>query len=219
MKTFPIILAISLALPRLSSAQVVVTDPVLAGVASANGEAQNKRLDDIREKQTVIQRYQALAVAHLKMINDWQDKLYKGLSQVSTALRDLQNLTEVYQVSRDIVAYQVQVAEHAKGNPMLLLVAHKSEQQFRLQAAALLTYIQSVALGGGAHLLMDAGERAAIIQRILRDLRVLRSLAYSAERMMYWAKREGLFKKIIPFASWVSGEATLAKAILASYKF
>lgn len=219
MKKIPLILIVSLSLPATALSQVFVIDPILQGVATTNAIEQNRRLDEIRKRQTTIQRYQSLAVGHLKMINDWQNKLYNGLSQVSQAVKDIYSLKEVYSISKDIIDYQIRIADHAKGNPLLLIFAKESTKEFKRKAYELVLYIESVALTGGPGLIMDAGERAAIIQKILRELQVIRGIAYGAERQMFWAKRDGFFKSIVPFSTWDNKEKAMASTLLATYKF
>jgi len=200
-------------------AQTLTVDPVLTGATIVGGVNQNNRLDDMKEKQTAIQHYQALAVTQLAFINTWQKKMYDGLSQVSSVIRDSKKIVEAGMIVNDIISYQLQAAQYAKGNPVLVYFAAKTEADFKTKALDLVLYISTVGLKGGKDMLMDAGQRAELITKVVDDLRVIRGLAYTASRQMYWAKMDGVFRSLNPYATFLNQDKQLADEILSSYKF
>lgn len=199
--------------------QQLVTDPILTGSTIVGGIQQNNRLDDMKQHQTMIERYQLLAVTQLGFINDWQKKMYEGLSQVASAVRDSKNIIEATTIVNDIIKYQLEAANYAKGDPILIIFAQKTESDFKNRALDMVVYISTVALKGGKDMLMDAGQRAELINRIVNDLRVIRGLAYTASRQMYWARMDGIFRSLNPFAGYVNQDQQIANDILRNYKF
>ncbi|MES2062509.1 MAG: hypothetical protein V4456_11355 [Bacteroidota bacterium] len=199
--------------------QQLVTDPILTGSTIVGGIQQNNRLDDMKQHQTMIERYQLLAVTQLGFINDWQKKMYEGLSQVASAVRDSKNIIEATTIVNDIIKYQLVAANYAKGDPILIIFAQKTESDFKNRALDMVVYISTVALKGGKDMLMDAGQRAELINRIVTDLRVIRGLAYTASRQMYWARMDGIFRSLNPFAGYVNQDQQIANDILRNYKF
>jgi hypothetical protein len=68
-------------------------------------------------------------------------------------------------------------------------------------------------------MMMDAGQRAELINFIVTELRVIRGLAYTASRQMYWAKMDGIFRSLNPFAGYINQDKQIADDILRNYKF
>lgn len=202
-----------------SYGQKLTIDPIMTGTVALGGSQQNSRLDDMKQHQTMIQQYQALAVTQLGFINEWQKKMYDGLSTVAAVVRDSKNVVEATSIVNDIIKYQLDVANYAKGNPLLLLFSQKTEAEFKGRALNLTLYISTVALKGGKDMLMDAGERAELINHVITELRVIRGYAYTASRQMYWAQMDGIFRSLNPFAGYMNQDKQIADDILRNYKF
>ena len=191
----------------------------MTATVAIGGSQQNSRLDEMKDHQTKIQQYQALAVTQLGFINQWQKKMYDGLTTVAAVVRDSKNVLEATTIVNDIIKYQLDAANYAKGNPLLIIFAQKTEAEFKGKALNLVLYISTTALKGGKDMMMDAGQRAELINFIVTELRVIRGLAYTASRQMYWAKMDGIFRSLNPFAGYVNQDKQIADDILRNYKF
>lgn len=202
-----------------SRAQTLVLDPTLLAATIAGDAAENNRLDDIKEKQTVIERYQKLAITELIFINDWQQKMYKGLTEVAGVLRDVHQIREATIIVGDIVDYQKKTVQYAGQAPHLVLFAEKAENEFVSRASGLALYISTVALKGGKDMLMDAGERAKLINHVVTELRLLRAAAWSAQKQMSWAKRDGIWRTLNPWQGYVNQDKRIMKDIMNKMKF
>lgn len=202
-----------------SYGQQLTIDPIMTGTVAIGGAQQNSRLDEMKDHQTKIQQYQALAVTQLGFINQWQKKMYDGLTTVAAVVRDSKNVLEATSIVNDIIKYQLDVANFAKGNPLLIIFAQKTEAEFKGKALNLVLYISTTALKGGKDMMMDAGQRAELINYIVTELRVIRGLAYTASRQMYWAKMDGIFRSLNPFAGYINQDKQIADDILRNYKF
>jgi len=199
--------------------QQLTVDPIMTATVAIGGSQQNSRLDEMKDHQTKIQQYQALAVTQLGFINQWQKKMYDGLTTVAAVVRDSKNVLEATSIVNDIIKYQLDAADYAKGNPLLIIFAQKTEAEFKGKALNLVLYISTTALKGGKDMMMDAGQRAELINFIVTELRVIRGLAYTASRQMYWAKMDGIFRSLNPFAGYVNQDKQIADDILRNYKF
>lgn len=208
-----------LASTTLTFSQELVFDPILTTTTIIGGNQQNTRLDAMKNHQTLIQQYQAFAGTQLVLVNQWQKKIYTGLSQVAGVLKDSKNLVEAETVVSDILKYQLEIADYAKDDPLLMVFARKSEADFESKAADMVLYISTVALQGGGDMLMDTGQRADLINHIVSNLKTLRSLSYMASRQMYWAKMSGVLRQLNPFSKWESEDKKISSSILTTYKF
>jgi hypothetical protein len=111
--------------------QQLTIDPIMTGTVAIGGSQQNSRLDEMKDHQTKIQQYQALAVTQLGFINQWQKKMYDGLTTVAAVVRDSKNVLEATSIVNDIIKYQLDAANYAKGNPLLIIFAQKTEAEFK----------------------------------------------------------------------------------------
>src|SRR3546814_3429726 len=71
-------------------AQIYI-DPAVAGATAAHAGIINRQLNETNDNLTLIQRGQLAVTGQLLIVNDLQSKLYKGLSEVSGALRSLRS--------------------------------------------------------------------------------------------------------------------------------
>ncbi|MGO3807479.1 MAG: hypothetical protein ACTJHT_14380, partial [Sphingobacterium sp.] len=103
----------------ISRAQVYV-DPAVAAATTAHAGVMNRQLNNVNDKLTLIQRGQLAVTGQLVIINDLQSKIYKGLSEVSGAVRSLLSVKEIAQITLDISKNVTKAMELAKSNPALL---------------------------------------------------------------------------------------------------
>lgn len=202
-----------------SHAQRLVLDPALLAATIAGDVAQNNRLDEMKDNQTAIERAQKLAVTELVFINDWQKKMYEGLTEVAAVLKDLRQIKEAAVIVGDIVEYQKKTANYAADAPHLVLFAEKSEAEFVKKATDLVLYISNVALKGGKDMLMDAGERAKLINYIVTELRLIRAVSWSAQKQMYWASKDKFWRLLNPWQGYVNQDKRIMADIMRNMKF
>lgn len=217
MKQFGISIAL-ICFSAISNAQVYV-DPTTAGAMAAHAGIINSQLNKTSEKLTLIQKGQLAVTGQLVIVNEIQDKLYKGLSEVASIVRNLLAVRDITEISMDILEYGNKAAELAKGNPALLLFAEKGAMEFRNRSARLAAEVSSFALSGGKNNLMDSGERARLLNRIRTELRILRGVTYGMYRSMYWAKQRGILRSLNPYARYISQDRKIIDDILRNAKY
>src|SRR5690606_41954756 len=67
----------------------IYIDPAVAAATGAHAAVINGQLNTTNDKLTLIQRGQLAVTGQLVIVNDLQDKIYKGLSEVSSVVRNL----------------------------------------------------------------------------------------------------------------------------------
>lgn len=209
------LLALSLLLASVSSfSQVITIDPVVSGAQLAHASIMNSQLNTTRDKLTLIQRGQLAVTGQLLVVNDMQDKIYKGLSQVSSVLSNLYEVKEIGGISIGMTDDINRGLVLARQDPALLLFAQSQANQFYLRAAKLALEVSQFALQGGKNNLMDSGERSKLINHVVTEMLLLRSLTYGMYRAMYYAKLRGLWKSLNPFQDFVNIDNQLEKEII-----
>jgi hypothetical protein len=193
--------------------QTVYVDPAVAGATAAHSAVINSQLKATNERLTLIERGQLAITGNLTIVNSMQDKIYKGLSEVSSILTNLSNVQEIARIATGIYGDLNEVVNLAGENPALLLFAERNAVLFQQRATSLALEVSSFVLKGGADNLMDAGERSKLINQILTEMVILRSYTYGMYRAMYFAQMKGFIKALNPFQGFINVDIQLAKDI------
>jgi hypothetical protein len=206
--------------PIFGSAQSIVSDPALTGVTIANGILEHQTNQQIRDRQTAIQTLQASTVAVVGFMNEWHQKMYNGLIQVSSAVSDAYQVRECALVLGEIYELEREMIEAARSNPLALGFAMKFQQEMLIKAIQYYREINQLILKeDDTRLLMDAGERSALLNRVLTDLRSIKALAATSLYRVRWAVRNGIINTLNPFSSFVNRDARIVQDILKSWTF
>ncbi|SJN47942.1 hypothetical protein [Sphingobacterium sp. JB170] len=201
-----------------SEGQIYI-DPAVAAATTAHAGVMNRQLNNVNDKLTLIQRGQLAVTGQLVIINDLQSKIYKGLSEVSGAVRSLLSVKEIAQITLDISKNVTKAMELAKSNPALLLFAEAGAREFKTRATALASEVSGMALKGGKQNLMDAGERAKMLGRIHQELTILRGVSYGMHRSMFWAQQRGILNSLNPYSGFVNIDKKIADDVIRNSKF
>lgn len=213
-----IILIVLLLLGTQLRAQIYV-DPAVAAATGAHAAVINGQLNTTNDRLTLIERGQLAVTGQLVIVNDLQDKIYKGLSEVSSVVRNLLAIKDITDISTDIVQDVNKALDIAGSNPVLLLFAEQGAREFKIRATNLATEVASFVTVGGRQNLMDSGERAKLLNRIVTELTILRGVAYGMYRSMYWAKQRGILNSLNPYAGFINIDKRIADDIVRNAKY
>lgn len=202
-----------------SFSQSVYIDPVTSAAIASHAVVINQGLKKSNDNLSLVAKGQLAVSAQLLIINDMQARIYSGLSEVSSILNNLVSVKEIAEIGIDIVEDIEKAGLLAKSNPLLLLFAEQSARDFQSRAIKLSAEVTGFALKGGNANLMDAGERAKLLNHIATEMRILRGIAYGMQRAMYWAKMKGIFNALNPLSSWINMDVRLANDVLNTAKY
>lgn len=209
-----IIVFVFLTIAYIDTKAQIYTDPAVAAATAGHASVMNRQLDNVNDNLTLIQRGQLAVTGQLQIVNDLQDKIYKGLSEVSSVVRNLVSIKEIANISVDIVQDVEKAMIIAKGNPVLLLFAESGAREFKNRATNLATEVGAFVLKDGKNNLMDSGERAKLLNRILTEMTILRGVAYGMHRNMYWAKQRGILNSLNPYAKFINMDKRIADDVI-----
>lgn len=174
----------------------------------------NNQLNKTNDNLTLIQKGQMAVTGQLVVINDLQSQIYKGLSEVSSIMRSLLAVKDIVSISNDIVNDVNRAVAIAGSNPALLLFAEGGAREFKTRATNLAAEVSSFVLLGGKNNLMDSGERAKLLNRIVTELMILRGVSYGMYRSMYWASLRGIWKSLNPYSGFINIDRQIADDII-----
>ncbi len=143
-----------------------------------------------------------------------QDIIHRSLSEVDQALRTGLTVRQIGQISTEIVRDCNLMLLAAKDAPHLLLFAEEVSMQLKSRGVNLVTEVSSFVLKEGQNILMDYSKRDQLLRKIVLELRVMRALAYSMHRSMYWAKLHGVFRGINPYSQFINTDKRKVEDIL-----
>lgn len=206
-------LGLCLLLGKASFAQTVYVDVLTAPAMVAYAEAIKEQQKKTNDNLTAIERGQLLVMGQLQVANDLQDKILKGLTQVSQTVNNAMTIKEIYQTSTDIIAETQEAAKIAASNPALVIFATQSANEFKRRALALTTEVSRVLTGGESNM-MDAGERQKLLNYIWTEIRLMYACAYGVKHSMYWARQNGFWRSLNPFAAWVNQDVGIMRDVI-----
>jgi hypothetical protein len=203
----------------VSSAQELVVDPTTSAAIAISASNMNSQLNKTNDNLSLISKGQLAVSGQLVIVNDLQNKIYKGLSQVASVLNNLETVKEIAECGSDIVGDVQKAISYAQSNPVLLLFAEQGARDFETRATALAADVSAFVLKGGSNNLMDSGERGKLLNHIAAELRILRGISYGMQRAMYWARINGIFHTLNPLAAWQNQDVRIANDIIRNAKY
>lgn len=199
-------------------AQTLTVDPAVSAAIAVNAGVINGQLNTTNNKLDLIQKGQLVVTGQLVIVNDLQNKIYQGLSQVASVINNLTTIKEIAECGTDIISDVEASVKLAKSDPVLLLFAEQGARDFETRAATLAADVSAFVLKGGNNL-MDSGERGKMLNHIADEMRILRGIAYGMDRAMYWAKINGIFRSLNPWAEWQNQDVRIANDVLNNAKY
>jgi hypothetical protein len=202
-----------------SKAQEVVVDPTTSAAIIVNSAVINGQLNTTNNNLSLIQKGQLAVSGQLVIVNKLQNDIYTGLSQVASVINNLTTIKEIATCGTDIVSDVEQATTYAKQDPVLLLFAEQGAREFETRAVTLATDVSAFVLQSGGKNLMDSGERGKLLNHIEREMEILRGIAYGMQRAMYWAKINGLWRSLNPWATWQNEDVRIANDTINNAKY
>lgn len=199
--------------------QVLYVDPLTSAAQLAHAAVMNSQLNATKDKLTLVERGQLAVTGQLGIVNDMQDKIYKGLSQVSSILTNLSDVNEISRITIGMTDDINKGLDIARKNPVFLVFAEQQANFFYARATKLALEVSNFALKGGKDNLMDSGERSKILNHILTEMLILRSLTYGMYRAMYYAQMRGLLRSLNPFGGYVNMDMQIMNDIVAKRQY
>jgi hypothetical protein len=215
----PVLIVLFLSVFNRVSAQELVVDPAVSAAIAVNAGVINGQLNTTNNKLDLIQKGQLTVTGQLVIVNNLQNKIYQGLSQVAFVISNLTTIKEIAECGSDIVTDVESSVKLAQSDPVLLLFAEQGARDFETRAATLAADVSAFVLKGGNSNLMDSGERGKLLNHIADEMRILRGIAYGMDRAMYWAKINGVFRSLNPWSEWQNQDVRIANDVLTNAKY
>jgi len=143
-----------------------------------------------------------------------QDIIYRSLTEVDQLLRTGLTVRQIGQISTEIITECNLILHTVKDAPHLLLFAEEVTMQLKSRGLNLVAEVSGFVLKEGQNVLMDYTKRDQLLRKIVLELRVMRALAYSIHRSIYWAKLRGFFPSLNPYNQFINKDKRLVNDLL-----
>ncbi len=214
-----ILFIVLIMLTRSAFAQELVVDPATSAAILVNSGVINGQLNTTNNNLSLIQKGQLAVTGQLVIVNNLQNKIYQGLSQVASVINNLSTIKEIADCGTDIISDVEQSVVLAKSNPVLLLFAEQGAREFETRAVTLAADVSAFVLKSGGQNLMDSGERGKLLNHIETEMQILRGIAYGLQRAMYWAKMRGIWSSLNPWGTWKNMDVQIANDVINNAKY
>ncbi|WPU95770.1 hypothetical protein SNE25_09590 [Mucilaginibacter sabulilitoris] len=143
-----------------------------------------------------------------------QQMVKNSLTKVDDALKNGQDLVQISQIVNELITAGNEMIDAAQADPLLLVFTEQVAGQLKARAINLVTEVSGFILKEQDEILMDFEKRDALLRKIIGELKVMRALAYSMNRSIYWARQQSLWKAVDPFRDFVNQDTRLTDEII-----
>lgn len=200
------------------ASQTIYMDPTVAAILSYNNNTLKKSQDDTNNKLGQIRTAQLAVAAQLEAANQLQQKIYKGLTEVSSLLNDAYSVKKIINNNKLLLEYSGQIVEFASDSPEFSVFAISETTEFKRRMLLLTTEVTTI-LTGGEFNMMNSGQRRQLIRNVEIETALLAGQAWHILFTMKRAKHIGFWRAINPFQGWIDTDKRIARDIINRSKF
>lgn len=200
-------------------AQRIDVDNKQIGSQLANQGARMAADNHMNEQLASIENNKKIALENLTLVDVIQNRVFTSLTTVDKSIKQGKSVLQAALIVDDMFNYQLAMLNCAKSDPVLLLFAEKTENEFKLEAVDLILYINNTIMLEQDDVLMDVGKRDLLLTYVIAKLKVLRAFSCTACKQVYWAQQGSLLKKLDPWQKFVNQDKEKGSEILKDYKF
>lgn len=194
-------------------AQVPYIDVLTAPALALYGNSLNKKQKEQLDQMNKLQERQAWVATQMSLANDIQDKVYKGLREVSGTLSNGLQVKNIYANLERTVTYLDQLKETAKDDPEFIIFANKAIKQAVDNSTQIYANIADLLTSSETNL-ATAGDRRKLLYAIEQEVRAMNIYILSVKMTIDRAKRRGFWYSINPFQEYVNADAQIFENIM-----
>lgn len=165
------------------------------------------------ENLSKIERAELLVLAQVKLANEYQNKIVKGLTEVSSLINDAFVVKDIYKSFERLASNTKKIKDFVVENPEFSVFALPAVNNFNYRLNNLTLEVTKILTPGEVNM-MNAGQRRAALSDISVQSKLLASSAWSIHFSMEKAKRLGFWKAINPFRTWTNQDVRLMQDII-----
>lgn len=143
-----------------------------------------------------------------------QTLIHSSLTEVNEALKDAIQVRQLGRSIQGIFALSEEALKLAASDPVLLLFAETYIRQAKERGLALAADVSGFVLAEGGNVLINHNVRDELIANVRAELQLIQSYMLAVKNAMYWAKMNGVLKKLNPYQAYLDQDIFLINQIL-----
>lgn len=143
-----------------------------------------------------------------------QTIIHRSLAEVNEALKDAIQVKHIGQLFQMIHTNSDEVLSMASQDPILLLFAEEYIRQVKVKSLSLVTEVSGFILNRRNNLLINHNVRDELLSKVRTELQLINGYMLTIENSMYWAKMNGILKKLNPYQAYINQDINLVNQIL-----
>lgn len=201
----------------LLSAQNTYIDPTVTAAMILYSENLKAKQNEVIDETSKLKDAQTWVGTQMVAANDIQNKILKGLKEVSGTLQNGIQVQEIYSELNKCYTYSSQVVQLASQHPQYAIFGAKASQKTYEQSLKIVTDVTDI-LASGELNLATAGDRYKILHNISGNVKSLKLWLLAIKLRLEKANRLGFLNSINPFAGYINTDKAIVNDIMNRYK-
>ena len=200
-----------------SFSQNTYIDPTVTAAMILYSENLKAKQNDVIDETSKLKDAQAWVGTQMVVANDIQNKILKGLKEVSGTLQNGIQVKEIYSELNKCYNYSSQVVQLASQHPQYTIFGVEASQKTYEQSLKIVTDVSDI-LASGELNLATAGDRYKILHNISENVKNLKLWLLAIKLRLEKANRLGFWNSINPFAGYINTDKGIVENIMNRYK-
>ena len=192
-------------------------DPTVTAAMILYSENLKAKQNDVIDETSKLKDAQAWVGTQMVVANDIQNKILKGLKEVSGTLQNGIQVKQIYSELNKCYNYSSQVVQLASQHPQYTIFGVKASQKTYEQSLKIVTDVSDI-LASGELNLATAGDRYKILHNISENVKNLKLWLLAIKLRLEKANRLGFWNSINPFAGYINTDKGIVENIMNRYK-
>ena len=197
-------------------AQVRVLDIVAMDQLINDSKNENKLQVSNKNSQAVVT--EAANTTMLEKLKNSYRTLQHRYNVLGSAINAVQIGLQATPMVQNIIEDQYSVIELARGQPILVFIAYRTELEFVEEAKSMLGYMLGLTLSLGDINQMKQSDRQLLFNYLLQELNTVENLSRLTLNAMRYSLAKGLFSSLNPFQSYITKDKEMAGQIISNFK-
>jgi hypothetical protein len=198
-------------------AQNTYIDPTVTAAMILYSENLKAKQNEVIDETSKLKDAQTWVGTQMVAANDIQNKILKGLKEVSGTLQNGIQAQEIYSELHKCYNYSSQVLQLAAKHPEYTIFGVKASQKTYEQSLKIVTDVSDI-LASGELNLATAGDRYKILHTISGNVKNLKLWLLAIKLRLERVNRLGFWNSINPLAGYINTDKGIVENIMNRYK-
>lgn len=215
MKKFSLIAILCLA--SYANAQDTYIDPTTTAALVLYSENLKTEQEKTIEQHDKLQKAQTWVGTQMAAANEIQNKILKGLREVSGTLQNGIQVKEIYSDIKDCGTYATQISTLVQNDPEYAIFGVKATKETYESVLEMTTDVTELLKSGDLNL-ATSGDRYRLLFSISEKVKKLKIWLLTIMMNLERAKRLGFLRALNPFQGYINTDKTIVENIMVKYK-